>query len=218
MILIVRHKFSHYRRFELDLWGVCFTDSRAEKLKYSITFSDLVLLIRSAYFKFFYTLWHKRRLRRLARRRKFTYRLDVKPIQKRGRKFNARFLSIRLTRLYFLTFQDHQFRRMFRLARLMDGNFERNFFMLLEGRMVSILYRSNFVSNLFDAIKYVRAGFVVVDESIISSLNRLVIPGSVMTFGSVYRRRVRRFLQVRSSGRALLFNTPRFIFSSFFFI
>ena len=41
-------------------------------------------------------------------------------------KFNNRFHSIRLTRLYFLIYKDKQFRKLIRLTTKMDGNYERS--------------------------------------------------------------------------------------------
>lgn len=107
MTLLVRHKFAYYRRFELDIWGVCFNDARAKKINLFTHEKELILKVKSPYFKFFYKLWEKRRAAWEARKKRYVYRLDMLPPDRPKKKFKARFLSIRLTRLYFITLQDH---------------------------------------------------------------------------------------------------------------
>lgn len=109
MTLLVKHKFSHYRRFEIDIWGVCFNDVRAKKVKKYTTEKELAVNVKSPYFKFFYKLWARKKAAWEARKKRYVYRLDMLPPDRPKKKFNQRFLSIRLTRLYFITLQDHHF-------------------------------------------------------------------------------------------------------------
>jgi hypothetical protein len=78
-------------------------------------------LLKSPYLKFFFGLWWRKRKTWRRKRRRYVYKFDRPPAFRKWRKYNKRFLSIRLTRLYFLTFQDHQFRKLFRSAAKMDG-------------------------------------------------------------------------------------------------
>ena len=89
-------------------------------------------MIKNPYYKFFYKLYDERRKRRKLNRRRYIYRLDILPIRRKRKYFKKRFLSIRLTRLYFLTFQDYQFRKLFKRATKLDGNMETNYCHLLE--------------------------------------------------------------------------------------
>lgn len=120
MILTIKHKFNIYRRFEQDIWGMCYTDTRIKQLKTVKHFED-VKLVKSPYFKFFYKLYYERKKKRELNRRRYIYRLDIIPFKRVRKKFKKRFLSIRLTRLYFLTFQDHQFRKLFKRSTKLDG-------------------------------------------------------------------------------------------------
>jgi len=83
------------------------------------------------------------------RRRRYVYCFDMPEFFRKKRTFNRRFVSLRLTRLYFLTFQDYQFRKLFRKAARMAGNFETNYLMFLEGRILGLLYRLNFSADIF---------------------------------------------------------------------
>lgn len=135
MVLTIKHKFTIYRRFEQDIWGYCYTDDRCEYIysnakKYGragrkarplkLNFGD-VYKLKSPYLRFFYKLWWERRKLAYRRKRRYVYCFDSPTAFRRRRKFNWRFVSIRLTRLYFLTFQDYQFRKLFRRASKMDG-------------------------------------------------------------------------------------------------
>jgi hypothetical protein len=108
---------------------------------YNLNSSEYFYLIKSPILKFFYKIFHER-----ARYKKFTnerlvYTFHGPLFRKKIKKFNMRFISIRLTRLYFLTFQDYQFRSLLRKAVKLDGNFEVNYMKFLECRLLSIIYR-----------------------------------------------------------------------------
>ena len=94
MTLLAKNKFSHYRRFEIDIWGVCFNDARARKVKKTTTVGQLHT---------------KRQAIWLASRKRYIYRLDLLPPDRPKKRLSRRFVSIRLTRLYFITLQDHHF-------------------------------------------------------------------------------------------------------------
>lgn len=64
--------------------------------------------------------------------RRYIYRIDIIDIKQRKKKYNKRWLSIRLTRLYFLTLHDYQFRKLFTRARKITGDLESNYCYLLE--------------------------------------------------------------------------------------
>lgn len=134
MVLTTKHRMIIYRKFRRDIWGYSYTDVRcqspmAPNIKNSpyfkprpmrITKSN-IYLIKSPYLKFFFGLWWRKRKMWRRKRRRYVYKFDRPPAFRKWRKYNRRFLSIRLTRLYFLTFQDHQFRKLFRRAAKMDG-------------------------------------------------------------------------------------------------
>lgn len=124
MVLTTKHKMILYRRFRKDIWGYCYTDLECLKIlkkktksfwlrsKFIIKKSNLYLL-KSKYLKFFFELWWRKKKSWRKRRSRYIYTFDRPSMFKRWLKFNKRFVSIRLTRLYFLTFQDHHFENYF---------------------------------------------------------------------------------------------------------
>lgn len=128
MVLTVKHKWQLYRRWKCDIWGFKYTDEHCRLIytnagkrkwfgrllpKFKVDIYNMHLL-QSPYLQIFFKIWwHKRKTWRKTTTR-LIYKFDRPPAYRRWREFNRRFASIRLTRLYFLTFQDHQFRKLFR--------------------------------------------------------------------------------------------------------
>lgn len=106
--------------------------------------------LRSPILSFFYKLYRLKAKIRHFRNKRLVYRFHGPIFQRKRKKFNLRFISIRLTRLFFLTFQDYQFRRLFRRAIKLDGNFEVNYLRFLECRVLSIVYKLIILMTFFD--------------------------------------------------------------------
>lgn len=69
-----------------------------------------------------------------------------------------RFLSLRLVRLFYVSLTYRQFRAISRKAARMDGFFQSNFCFLLEGRLLPLVYRSNFFASVFEIGEFVKRG------------------------------------------------------------
>lgn len=82
MILTIKHKFGIYRRFELDIWGLCYTDTRAKAAKKGID-PDRIKYFKSPYLKFFYKLYDAKQKFRELNKRRYIYRLDIMPVYRK---------------------------------------------------------------------------------------------------------------------------------------
>jgi hypothetical protein len=140
MVLTVKHKYILYRRFQHDIWGYCYTDERGGLVnsgnsKFSFQTTEMLKrqVLKSPYLSFFYKLWLIRRQRLSTYRKRYIYMFSNHITSRPRHKWRLRFISIRLTRLYFLTFQDYQFRKLFRKAARLDGNYEKNYLCFLRG-------------------------------------------------------------------------------------
>jgi len=226
MVLTIKHKLVIYRRFEKDIWGYCYTDNRCEYIynvrprKYGKTRPLKLNLkgiykIKSPYLAFFYRLWWIRRHRYYKKRQRYVYRFDAPKIRRKRRKFNRRFISLRLTRLYFLTFQDNQFRRLFKKAVKLDGNFETNYLKFLEGRALAIIYRLNLSSDIFWLLGFVKAGNIYLDFLPIKWINAVIPVGKLITVKKKWHLKFINGLLKRIKLRTLMFPSPTFIFASY---
>ena len=107
----------------------------------------------------------------MEKKRRYIYRIDVYVPPKRFKKYKVRFISVRLTRLYFLTLKDHQFRRIFIRSAFLEGNLEDNYLHAIEGRLLFFLYRCNFFKNFYEIIDIIKLGIIYVDGRLIKHYN-----------------------------------------------
>lgn len=208
MILLIKKKGDYYRRFKFDIWGLSFVDEKNSEKDHH----------KSWLLRFFLKIYRKKIERWWKNRRRYIYRIDIIDIAKRIKRWNKRWLSIRLCRLYFLTLQDHQFRNMFKKASKLSGNLGSNYCYLLECRTITLLYRTNFLVNIFNCISFVKRKKLYINNSPISFVNATIPVGSLITPHKIWVSWMRYHLYKRLTLRSILYNTPRFLFISFRFL
>jgi len=209
MILLIKHKCRFYRRFELDIWGLCYVDSKANE--------DNKVYRKSWYICFFLRIYREKIKRFWKKRRRYIYRIDIIDIMRKKKKYNKRWVSLRLTRLYFLTLQNYQFRQLFYKARKLTGDLETNYCYLLECRLLPLFYRTNFLSDLFLIIGFIKHKHVFINFKPLSFVNAKVNIGSVITFRKNKRELVYKIFRKKLYLKAILFNIPKFLFMSYRF-
>ena len=130
MILLIKKKGDYYRRYKLDIWGLSFCNEKnSEKYNH-----------KSWLLRFFLKIYKKKIEKWWKSKRRYIYRIDIIDIAEKIKKWNKRWLSIRLCRLYFLTLQDHQFRNLFKKASKLSGDLSLNYCYLLECRTITMKY------------------------------------------------------------------------------
>jgi len=199
MVLTIKRRFGIYKRFEQDIWGLSFSDFQLEN-KINNFFFELYLLKQE--FK-------------LDRVRRYVYRIDVINPKRFKKKFKSRFLTLRLVKLFFLTLKYKQFRHMAYRAAEQDGLFQSNFCSLLEGRLVSMVYRTNFIYSMFEAIAFVKTGNVFINNVLINYVNHIVKVGDFITFFEGAHTRFKYNFLKRFVTKTILFNTPRYMYVSY---
>lgn len=209
MVLIVKKKTKCYKKYEKDIWGICYTDARAGV--WWKEYNNVWIL------RFFFFLLSRKKRTNWNNRKRYVYRIDLKNIPTRKRKYNWKWLSLRFLRLYFLTITDRQFRRLFKKASKLEGNLESNYCHLLEGRLLHLFYRTNFLTDPFWIMDFIKYGNVLLNNKAVSQFNTLVTVGTFITFNKHWKNFLYKWLKKRALIRALLFNTPRFLQVSFRF-
>ena len=229
MVLTVKHKFSIYRKYQLDIWGIVKTDWHWSSIQAFLNLKEtrerispikrvfLFKHIKSYYVKFFFNLRLNRELRKKKSAKRYVYILEKAPIRKWYKKTNWRFVSIRITRLYYFSFQDYQFRKLFRRATKMDGNMESNYLHLIEGRMLGIVYRTNLLRNMFRIVDYIKGGNVFIEGKCINTINTRVPISKFIFFNLKHQDLFLYKLKRRLFAKTVLFNIPRFLFISYKF-
>ena len=92
--------------------------------------------------------------------KRFIYRIDVIKPRRKRRFIKKRFLTLRIVKLFYLTLTYKDFNKIAFNSSKKDGSFENHFFLALEGRLISFLYRTSFVSNMFESLHYVKNSFI----------------------------------------------------------
>ena len=102
-------------------------------------------------------------------------------------------------------------------ARKLTGDLESNYCHLLEGRLLPLFYRTNFLSNIFKTISFIKDSNVFLNLININYVNFLVKISTFITFNKKYIKKIKYQMNQRIKINAVLFNTPKFLFISFRF-
>ena len=126
-------------------------------------------------------------------------------------------IKYRFTRLYFLTLQDHQFRNIFKKASKLTGNLELNYCYYLECRTITIIYRTNFLANIFNCIMFIKRNRLFINNYPINYINAVIPVNSLIKPSEIWIPWIKYHLYKRIILKSILFNTPKFLFISFRF-
>lgn len=199
MVLQVKRKMKIYRRFEKDIWGLARTNLSAD----------------SKYLQFLQKLFLFKQLRRRQGVGTFVYDQVMIFKRKDKKRMKKRFVSLRLVKLYYVILSYKQLRKLGTFAARADGFFQNNFCYFLEGRLCTIIYRTNFVRTLFEALDLIRYSKVWVNKALISAPNYRLRIGDILTFRVSQADFFRSFLLLRFKRKGVFFSTPRFLFVSY---
>lgn len=166
MILKIKFKLKLYRRFEKDIWGLALIQLRPS----------------NKYLEFLHKLYLLQQERRRRRHQNFIYDTVFIFKRKDRKKLKKRFVSLRLVKLYYVILKYRHFRKIASLAGRKDGFFQCNFCYRLEGRLCSVIYRTNLVTTMFSAIHFVKSANVLVNKKLVTRANSLIKVGDVVNF------------------------------------
>lgn len=146
---------------------------------------------------------------------RFIYRIDIIEPKKKRKFIKEVFAGLRVIKLFYLTLKYKQFRVFAKKAAKKDGFFQQNYCLLLEGRLTSMIYRSNFCDNLFEILSLVKLGILRVNGYSIDYVNAGLLIGDFISPEKKIRNRFKKFLKRRAKNEGFLFNTPRYIVASY---
>lgn len=200
MVLTIKCRFGIYRRFEKDIWGLVFSNNNNKT-------TDIA--------KFFFKLYLDKQDARYTKIRRYIYRIDIINPKKKRKFIKARFMSLRLVKLFYLTLKYKQFRIFAKRAAKKEGHFQQNYCLLLEGRMVSMVYRSNFYDNLFEILSIVRAGMLRVNGKCINYVNASLVVGDILSPEKAIRAIFKKNMLKRVYNEGFVFNKPRYMIANY---
>jgi ribosomal protein S4 len=117
-------------------------------------FKTLVSNNLKRFFSFF--LKKKKRGKKIYFRMPFIYEWRHYYLERKKYKTKRGFASLRVTRLFYIIYTYRQLKQKAKRAKRMDGVFENNYMLLIECKIPSFIYRTSFVSNMFESILLVK--------------------------------------------------------------
>jgi hypothetical protein len=104
-------------------------------------------------------------------------------------------------------------------SRKKDGYFEGHYCLALEGRLISFLYRTGFVSNLFESLYYIKHNFVTLNKEIFNYVNQPTKLYMLLSFHPIIKKKVYLDLLTRLCiNNRFLFNYPKYMYISYCFL
>ena len=94
----------------------------------------------------------------------------------------------------------------------MTGNMEDNYFGFLEGRLSAFFYRTNWLANIFEIMRFIKDGHVYVNFKPITNINYRVSLGEFVSFNRKFKHRLYFFLRERLGYGAIIFPPPAYMF------
>jgi hypothetical protein len=153
------NKSSIYKLWRLDIWGI----------------------YRSRYYKqnrlanFLANLGQARIKNLQIQTSRLLYRMYERPLLLQQTRFLPKeMFLLRLNLFYFLSLSPNYFRKMLNRAVSHVGSMTRNYMMFLEGRLLSFVYRTNLITNVFMLRFWVNYGVFTVNGKLHGRVNKLV--------------------------------------------
>jgi len=213
--------YNLYRKYNVDIWGIFKTTlnlSSFYEVQNKIRPFDFKISKKVDWVnKFFYQKFKNKQKDFWSKKRRFIYRINFIDYKRKSRRVFQKILTIRLIQLFYLVLRHEHFRKIAIKAKKQDGFYERNYIWLLEGRIVSIIYRLNFMPNMFESIIFVKLGFIYINKIRIFHINYLIPLMTFIRFHPLIKGTIFWTLFKRIRRRAILNCKPSYIYLSFFF-
>jgi len=185
----------------LDVWGYHKLYLKASKITYFIK------IMRT----------HKR-LRKLYFRREFIYSLAKRIRFRKRKKFELYYINPRYLYNYYLIIRRRTYKKYIYKAKRKYGSMGRNYFAFIEGRLFMLLYRANFVNNMFKLKFIIDRGLFQVNGKIKFFANHNVKVGELVQIHFKYLQMFKNDLKLRFINRNILWSPSKYLFVSYKFM
>jgi ribosomal protein S4 len=200
VLKVIWRKVRLYKRFEMDIWG--------RRLLYSFGKSSRMAQLFNA--------WDAEREEyRTGRRSRLVYRVDIDQPARIHKRQKWAFVTRRLSRLFYLTLSYAQFRKLAKVASRLEGSWESSFIMLVENRVLGMLYRMQINMNVFELRWFVLRGNVFLNNRAVTYYNAAVDYFVILRIKEKLVIKLRAALVERFKIEALYFGIPKYMFVSY---
>ena len=184
----------------LDLWGISvFYKKPTKEIKF-IKMMEQEKLFRKWYYK-----------------REFVYSFRKKIRFKRKKKDKEKYLLPRFLKHFYLILKLDDLRKMHRKAVRKATQFEANFLKLLEWRLFMLVYRLNWITNVFKIKSMVDQGIFTINGRIKIHSNFVAKVGDILCVNEFYRELIQYDLILRYKKEMIFWNIPKCFFVNYRF-
>lgn len=199
VLKMIWKKVRLYKRFEIDIWGR----------------RMLFLLGKTKVGKLFNEWDVEREEYKRQRRMRHIYRIDLDQPARVRKRQKWWFVRRRISRLFYLTLSYAQFRALARTASKIEGSWESSFIMLIENRVLGMLYRMQINMNVFELRWFVLLGNVLINNKKVTYYNAAVKYFDILRFRVVSTWLLRASIIEKFKSGVTYFNIPRYMFVSY---
>ena len=191
---------------------------------YSILYTNLLFkifktgILRKLTRLFMFFLEKKSFKDKIYYRAPFIYEMRDRWVNKKKYYAQSQFASLRITRLFYIIYTYRQLKNLCKKAKRKDGLFEQNYLLLMECKLPSFIYRSSFISNMFDSFKFVKRGNVWINKTFIIYIHYTVKPFDIVGFRILSKSFIYWNFFKRLRRKAFIFLLPSFIYFSIVFL
>jgi len=194
MVCMIKNKNKFMKQTCLDIWGKHISYFKLSK---AANFMKVIFEQRKQRYKYY--------------NRNFIFSLRKRINFKRKKKFKRNFLIPRVLYAFFLFLTKKNFIRYLNKAKRQHGYFIENYLALLEGRLFMVVYRSNFITNIFMIRYIIEQGAFYINDNIKYCFNYIVKIGDYVKLSFDLINLFKNDLLMRLKNRNILWPIPRYL-------
>lgn len=203
MVCIVKKKTKFIKQTCLDLWGI---HVRYGKLTKALNFIKVIEEQTFEKSKFF--------------SKDFVYSLRRRIHFRSKKEFKNKFILPRILINFYIVLSRRSFRRYAIKAKKHSGLYIENFLGNIEGRLYMMVYRCNYISNLFMIQHHIMYGMFCVNFKIKEQYNFIMKPGDILSFSSIsWLKLFKLDFLLKINNNIIMWPVPKYLYSNniFFF-
>jgi len=200
MICYVKNRNYFCKKVYIDVWG------------YNTIYNKNNFTTR-----FFAYLEDQARQRRFFLRNDFAFSLGRRIAFAKKKRYKERFLWPRLLKNYYLTLSWRNMNQYYKKSRMLAGNFINNFIMMLEGRLFMIVYRINWINNLFMIKNILKYNIFFINGKVRSHCNYHLKYNDILTIDFNYIEIFKRDLMMRIKEGKVIWRCPSYLYVNYIF-
>lgn len=201
MVCLIRKRNKFYKQVLLDVWGHHRLYKKLSKLLH-----------------FMKVIRDHRRDRNLLFRREFVFSFKRRIWFRFRKRFKYKYIAHRYLYNFFLIVRRRNFIKYKIIARKKKGYFFNNYMSFLEGRLFMLVYRANFVNNIFKLKFIIDRGIFLVNGVRKYYSNFIVNVGNIIQVDFKYKTLLQADMALRFKCHNILRNSYKYLFVNYKFL